>query len=392
MSDFRLIPFTVQNISEAVNEIPDGVKAVHAPDVWGVTKGNGKVVAIIDTGADYNHPDLKDRIIGGANFSSDYNGDQNNFMDNNGHGTHVAGTIGATLDNAGVVGVAPEVKLLIVKVLGGNGSGSYDAIINGINYATNWRGANGEKVRVISMSLGGPQDVSALHDAVKKAVNNGIMVVCAAGNEGDNNPNTNEFSYPGAYPEVVEVGAVDFNGVPATFTNTNNEVDIVAPGVGILSTYPSGKYATLSGTSMATPHVSGGVAILIAKREVEAGRELTESEIYAEVVKHTRDLGLNRNFQGNGMLDLTKVVDSPQPSPQPTPTPTPTPTPEKPKKRFDIYIKPTNGGYSVQVGFYKVKANAIRKAEELKAELEKTGDEVNISLAEAESKSFDDEE
>ncbi len=302
-----LIPFEVQKVHESASEIPQGIQMINAPYLWEASKkGDGVVVAIIDTGCQTDHPDLAGRIIGGRNFTSDYSKDVNKFEDNNGHGTHVAGTIAAIENNIGVVGAAPLVKLLILKVLDKNGSGSYQSIIDGINYAVSWRGSNGEKVRVISMSLGGPSDVVKLHDAVKNAVANDILVVCAAGNEGDNNSKTNEYSYPGAYNESIAVGAIDFNKKIATFSNSNDNVDLVAPGVGILSTYIGGKYATLSGTSMATPHVSGALALIINESESTFQRTLTEPELYAQLIKKTADLGISKKSQGNGMLDLSR--------------------------------------------------------------------------------------
>ena len=156
----QLIPFTVDKVVEQVNEIPPGVQLIHAPQVWEKSaKGKDIVVAVLDTGCDMNHIDLKDRIIGGRNFTKDYEGDPNIYLDNNGHGTHVAGTIAATENGVGVLGVAPLAKMLVLKVLAGDGSGSYEQIIEAIHYAVNWRGPNKERVRVISMSLGGPQDV-----------------------------------------------------------------------------------------------------------------------------------------------------------------------------------------------------------------------------------------
>lgn len=349
MNEVRLFPFVVESVSDTYNEIPAGVQAVHAPEAWAESKGTDVVVAVIDTGCDYNHPDLKDRIVGGRNFSQDYIGDPNNYMDNNGHGTHVAGTIGASMNGFGVVGVAPEVKLLIVKVLDGNGSGSYQSIIDGIRFAIQWRGPQGEKVRIISMSLGGPQDLTELHHAVKDAVANQILVVCAAGNDGDGNSDTIEKSYPGAYPEVVEIGAVDLDGTPASFTATNSEVDLVAPGVNIVSTFPNHQYAKLSGTSMATPHVSGGAAVLIHKVEQEYGRQFSEAEIYAQVCKHTRDLGLDKRVEGNGMFDLTAAVPIP------------------PSKRSLITkVRKYKAGYVVFAGYFETSEDAETFAEQVK--------------------------
>lgn len=305
--EVKLIPFTIQKIMKNVTEIPQGVDMVHAPALWEQSKkGQGVVIAVLDTGCQIDHPELQNRIVGGKNFTKDYNGNTSNFADNNGHGTHVAGTIAASENNAGVLGVAPLSKLLILKVLRKDGGGNYKSIIDAINYAIKWRGSNKERVRVISMSLGGKEDVAALHSAVKKAVENNILVICASGNEGDNSYKTDEYSYPAAYNEAISVGAVDFNKQIAKYSNSNMNVDLVAPGDDILSTFINGKYAKLSGTSMATPHVSGAAALLINISEEEFGRTLTESELYAQLIKRTTSLGFDKRSEGNGLLDLSK--------------------------------------------------------------------------------------
>lgn len=299
----HLIPYSVEEIQQQADTVPYGVKVLEAPEIWNKgEKGEGIVVAICDTGIDLNHPDLKDRIIGGKNFTSE--GSADDFHDGNGHGTHVAGIIAASQNGSGVVGVAPEVKLLIIKVLESDGSGSYSGIINGINYATNWRGKNGEKVRIINMSLGGPSDVKELHDAVINAVNHDIAVVVASGNEGDSKEETYEYGYPALYNEVIEVAASDENNKLASFSNNNLEVDVIAPGVNILSTYMGSKYAKLSGTSMATPHVSGAIALLIKMGEKQFNRTLTEAEIYALLVKNTVPIGFRASSEGHGLVRL----------------------------------------------------------------------------------------
>ncbi|MGM7700396.1 S8 family peptidase [Pseudalkalibacillus sp. Hm43] len=305
MSEVRLIPYHVEEIVDELTNVPRGVKMIEAPDVWDqADKGEGNVVAVIDTGCQMAHPDLKDQIIDGRNFTTDYNSDENNYSDNNGHGTHVAGTIAAVGTSNGIAGVAPKSKLLVLKVLTQQGSGRMAWIIEAIRYAVDWEGPKGEKVRVISMSLGGPQGTDELHDAVKYAVENNVSVVCAAGNEGDDNEGTEEFSYPGAYNEVIQVGAMDFKRKLARFTNTNDEIDLVAPGVNILSTFPDNRYAKLSGTSMATPHVSGALALLNNISQKEFNRNLTEVELYAQLVKRTIPLGYTKRGVGNGLLTL----------------------------------------------------------------------------------------
>ncbi len=306
MATLHLIPYRVEEIAEQASQIPEGVRMIQAPEVWDdAERGKGNIVAILDTGCQRDHPDLQDRIIGGRNFTSDFNGDADNFDDNNGHGTHVAGTVAASFrTDKGIAGVAPEAHLLILKVLTGEGSGEYQGIIDAIHFAIEWKGPKEETVSVISMSLGGPEDVEELYAAIRRAVRAGIPVVCAAGNEGDDIHDTDEFAYPGAYGEVIQVGAVDFDRRIANFSNTNDEIDLVAPGVDIYSTFPGGKYASLSGTSMATPHVSGALVLIKNIAEKEFARELTEAELYAQLVRRTMPLGYPKTAEGNGLLAL----------------------------------------------------------------------------------------
>ena len=295
----RVIPYHVVNEVDTVNEVPKGVEIIKAAEVWSQTKGAGVKVAILDTGADTDHPDLSGRIEGGRNFTTDDHSNPDIYEDYNGHGTHVAGTIAAIDDGKGVVGVAPEVSLLIVKVLDKNGSGQYKWIIDGINYAVE------QKADIISMSLGGPEDVPELHQAVQNALKNNVLVICAAGNEGDGDDATEELSYPGCYNEVISVGAVDLDRNSSPFTNSNKEIDLVAPGEKILSTYLNGKYATLSGTSMATPHVSGAMALIKVIANKSFDRQLTEPELYSQLIKRTIPLGNSPKLEGNGLLYLT---------------------------------------------------------------------------------------
>lgn len=304
----KLVPFKLEAMATNANEIPWGVKMVQAPSMWEKdTKGEGVVVAILDTGIDKGHPDLRDNIIGGRNFTNEGNAD--NWEDGNGHGTHVAGTIAGVENESGVVGVAPKAKLLIGRVLGSDGSGSYQAITNGIKWATDWKGSNGERVRIISMSLGGSYNDPRMYKAILNACAKGILVVVASGNEGDNREDTFEYGYPALYNECVTVGACDENRKMAEFTNTHLQVDVIAPGVKVLSTYPKSQYATLSGTSMATPHVSGCLALIISNGEKAFKRTLTESEIYAQLARCCCSLGYQKSTEGNGLPELTRVFE-----------------------------------------------------------------------------------
>jgi major intracellular serine protease len=306
----KLLPFTIEALQTATNEIPYGVRLMQAPEIWEKgEKGSGIVVCILDTGIDRNHPDLKDQIIDGRNFTDE--GTHKDYDDGNGHGTHVAGTIAAAENGSGVVGVAPEAKLLIGKVLGSDGSGSYDWIRKGIQWATDWRGKNGERVRVINMSLGGSYNDPRQYKAILEACAAGIIVVVASGNEGDNDKrnDTFEYGYPALYNECVTVAACDENKKLAYFSNTHLQVDIISAGVKVMSTYPTSQYAALSGTSMATPHISGAFALAIAVGEKQFKRTLTTQEIFGLLTKCSCSLGYEKSSEGNGLPELTRLFE-----------------------------------------------------------------------------------
>lgn len=298
----NLTNYSYVNIENNKDVIPDGIKIIGAPEFWEKgKKGENITIAVIDSGCDINHPNLKDRIIGVKNFTNEDESKEDIVTDYVGHGTHVAGIIAASGIN-NIVGVAPKANLLILKALGKKG-GTYTSVINAINYAVN------EKVNIISMSLGGKVDDESLHQSIKKAVNKGILIVCAAGNDGDNNENTIEINYPAMYNEVISVGSINSNKESSRFSASNNEIDLLAPGqgfgeAGILSTAPGGKYVEMKGTSMSTPHVAGALALIINWAESEFARKLSEPEIYAQLIKKTVSLGYSKKIEGNGMLFL----------------------------------------------------------------------------------------
>ena len=303
----KLIPFTVNALHSTVNEeIPYGVKMHQAPEIWDHgEKGKGIVVAVLDTGIDMNHPDLKNNIIGGRNFTPE-GWSEDNFRDGNGHGTHVAGTISA---NGKIKGIAPDAKILVCKVLDSTGSGNYHSIVAGVKYATNWVGANGERVRIINMSLGGRYKDKNLEKAILEACAKGIIVVVASGNEGDGDGETFEYGYPALINECVTVGACDEDRHIAYFSNNHLQVDVTGAGVDVLSTWINGGYARISGTSMATPHIAGVLAMLIKLGEKKFRRELTESEIFGMLTKVCCSLGYKASAEGNGLPELTRFFE-----------------------------------------------------------------------------------
>lgn len=280
--------------------LPWGVGRIDADYVWGgvPTTGSGINVAVIDTGIDLVHPDLTANIKGGYNAISP----TKSANDDNGHGTHVAGIIGALDNTVGVVGVAPTVNLYAVKVLNRNGSGYFSDIIEGIDWAV------AHNINVINMSLGASSDVQAFHDAVIRAHDAGIVIVAAAGNDSGGAVN-----YPGAYPEVIGVSATDSNDLVAAFSSVGPEVDLAAPGASVYSTYKGGVYRTLSGTSMASPHVAGAVALLLSvpsKCDADTSGACSPDEVKARLETTAIDLGLpGRDSQyGAGLLNIWNAL------------------------------------------------------------------------------------
>ncbi len=228
--------------------LPWGIDRIDAERVWPLgNTGTSTNVGVIDTGISISHPDLFANIKGGISEVS-YTA---SFNDDNGHGSHVAGIIGAVNNTIGVVGAAPAVNVYAIKALNRNGSGFLSDVINGID----WARMNG--MNIINMSLGCNCPSQALHDAVARARSAGVTVVAAAGNTGG------AVSYPAAYPEVIAVAAVDTANNAPYWSSRGPEVDIAAPGVSVYSTYKGNKYATMSGTSMAAPHVAASAALAL---------------------------------------------------------------------------------------------------------------------------------
>ena len=245
-------------------------------------------VAVIDTGIDAAHPDLAGQVAGGFNAVDAAKPDA--WQDDEGHGTHVAGTIAAKRDGKGVVGVAPKVRLYAVKVLDKDGNGNYSDVIAGIEWAVS------HGIKVANMSLGADTGSEALKRAVTAANKAGLLIVAAAGNSGG------PVGFPASYPETIAVAASDIKDGVADFSSRGPEVDFIAPGVDVKSVNKDGGWVELSGTSMATPHVAGLAALAVARGAS------TPAAIRAMFKKAATPLpGLTSTLQGMGMIDAGKL-------------------------------------------------------------------------------------
>ncbi len=277
--------------ASAEERINWGAQLHGLPSAWRRSLGRDITVAVLDTGVDSEHPDLAMAIDGSEDFTGD------GIDDVNGHGTHCAGIIAARRNDVGYVGVAPESRLLIGKVLGNDGRGAYSAIASGIDWAVQ------NDADIISMSLGGSLSSGDLFGAVHRALVANKVVVCAAGNEGSLFQNS--IGYPGRYGSVITVGAHDPIGNPAGFSSRGGEIDLMAPGTGIWSAHSNGGYRKLSGTSMATPFVAGICALILAKHR-RAGRHRTpihnNEDMRQHLLRMTAHPGHHDNVRGYGPL------------------------------------------------------------------------------------------
>jgi subtilisin family serine protease len=274
----------------AAEVLPWGVDRVRAPAVWARGfQGQGVCVAVVDTGI-APHVDLP-RPLAGKTFVPG----TVSFNDENGHGTHVSGTIAARRNGQGVIGVAPQANLLAAKVLDHNGQGRFEWIAAGIVWAAN-NGAN-----VINMSLGGPTFSAVIQRALAYARLRKVTICVAAGNSGSPG-----LLYPGRDPLCICVAATDRNNHRAPFSSTGPELDLAAPGVTILSTFPGNAYRELNGTSMATPHVSGVAALLLSRVR------LLPSQVQKRLEGNALALGPINQF-GKGLVQADRAVLFPRP-------------------------------------------------------------------------------
>lgn len=283
--------------SQPAEKLPWGVDRIDAEKVWVTTTGDPIKVAIIDTGIELAHTDLAANIKGGYNAINPLR----SANDDNGHGTHVAGIVGAIDNEIGVIGVGPKIDLYAVKVLDKNGSGYLSDIIEGLDWAID------NEMQVVNMSLGTASNVLSFQDAVKRVNAAGIVQVAAAGNSGK------AVIYPAAYSEVIAVSAIDKTDTIASWSSRGPEVDLAAPGVSIYSTYKGQTYATLSGTSMASPHVAGAAALVLtqtAKCDTDGNGICSPLEVQQRLEITAEDLGITGkdNLYGFGLVDAEQAI------------------------------------------------------------------------------------
>jgi subtilisin family serine protease len=289
------------SIQDAKQKAGWNITAFDLPKAWEHNQGEDVVFAVLDTGCDLDHPDLKNNLLPGYNFCNRSKPPH----DGNGHGTHVIGTLVAENNDVGVVGVCPHAKVRPVKVLDDKGNGDMRKVAEGIRWAVKM------KVDFISMSLGAPVKVQQVRKAIQYAASKGIVTFVAAGNAGK----TKELFYPANYPETIAIGAIDEKFRRADFSNTGHNLDFMAPGVDIFSTVPDNWYATLSGTSMAQPFACGVAGLLLSYAKSGKGKmKLKTAEDYRRLFKKYTTPIVNGNYankkfyQGFGIIDVRKFM------------------------------------------------------------------------------------
>lgn len=284
----------IYGVGQSMQFTPWPITTFGVKKYWQESMGEGIKIAVLDTGCDYNHEDIKSNIIDGWNTIA--NNDE--CMDDNGHGTHVAGTIAASNNTLGVVGVAPKAKIMPIKVLAGDGQGSNLDVARGIIWAVD------HDADIITMSLGSPYPSKPLEDAILYAKQNRVIILCAAGNSGNNH----DIMYPAKYTDTISIGAIDKNLNVCAFSCTGDSLDFVAPGEDIPSCVNNGQYAIMSGTSMANPYAVGCLAILMSYRnKIGQPVRLHRDEYISILAGRTRHISDaqyigNRNYEGYGII------------------------------------------------------------------------------------------
>lgn len=293
-----LLPYVRKDIANFANRTHQTmgweIITFNIPELWKKSEGEGVVIAVIDTGCDLDHEDLKPNLLEGINFVER----KKPPIDKVGHGTHVSSTIAACNNNKGIVGVAPKAKIIPVKALDDSGMGSIIDIAEAIVWAAD-RG-----VDIITMSLGSPQPAKILENAIKYAHKKECAIFCAAGNSGPES----DIMYPAKFDHTVAIGAIDKNLERTDFTCSGQSLDFLAPGHDIMGCVPGNEYALMSGTSMSNPFVVGCAALVLSYAR-QTNKEIPKtSEDYIDIFKrkcaHLRDTRYSnkKRYEGYGIL------------------------------------------------------------------------------------------
>jgi subtilisin family serine protease len=295
----RLLPHIKQPIyglsGSAGQIMPWSIISFDVPGFWKYSEGNNVTVAVIDTGCDLNHEDIKDNLVKGYNFI-EINKDP---IDRNGHGTHVAGTIAAVNNGKGIVGVAPKTKIMPIKALDDSGMGSNDNVA----FAIMWAIENGADI--ITMSLGSEYPSLSIEKALIIAEERNVIVFCAAGNSGIKN----DVNFPAKYNETISIGAVNKELDICEFSCSGDSLDFLAPGQDIISSTPGNSYSLMTGTSMATPFAVGCASLWLSHERSKRDQafKFTKDEYInhfktnALRLKDPKYSGLKR-YEGNGII------------------------------------------------------------------------------------------
>lgn len=272
------------------NGVPWGVEKIKAPQAWAYATGRNIKIGVIDTGIDYHHPALRGSILPGINLV-----ERNRPpIDDNGHGTHIAGTIAAANPSHGMIGVAPHALIAPVKAFDQHGS----AYVSDIVQAIDWCVRN--KMNIINMSFGMRTKSKSMYNAVQRAYQKGVIIIASSGNDSKRKA----IDYPARYLNTVAVGATNANRKVAPFSNRGTYIDIYAPGDRIVSAWLNNDYHEMNGTSMATSHVSGAVALLL-----ELYPQLHPSDIKALLKRSMQPLKYTKARKA-GELDIVKMLNA----------------------------------------------------------------------------------
>lgn len=281
-----------EELTDHLDDLDWANRHVHMPQVWDMPQGRSVRVAVLDTGIDRHHPALKDAIEDAADFTG-----EGSVFDHDGHGTHCAGIIAGRETEVPFRGIAPQARLLIAKVLDRTGRGQAEWVAEGLRWAYR------KRADIISMSFAARGSSHVLFEAIHQMLWLRRLLICAAGNRGALDQNS--IGFPGRYSGVITVAAHDEHGNPTAFTSRGGEVDVIAPGAGIWSTFPGGRYAKLSGTSMATPFVAGIAALIVAKHLISRHNRTpirNNQDLHEHLLRLATHPGYHDNATGYGAL------------------------------------------------------------------------------------------